>query len=231
MTEENIVGREILLHALKAEPAVKIGLVIVEIGERANKEKVYLRNDFHNPPTFAEALNLLRKKNAAADHTTIVVQTGNLNNDAVARCLLEYSPDLILLDGSTIIKKKIFETARIGAVNSHPGLLPKYRGVDSVRWAIYHGDPVGTTCHLVNDGIDTGPILLMEEVPYEKGMSLLEIRVSAMIAGVRLMIDAVQRLADGVLSPKSQSNEGANYFSWAPVEVQNAVEAKLSVNT
>jgi methionyl-tRNA formyltransferase len=50
---------------------------------------------------------------------------------------------LILLGGARILKRPILECARLAVLNAHPGLLPAYRGVDVIPWALHNGDPVG----------------------------------------------------------------------------------------
>lgn len=215
MTDESIVGREILESCRLKDLA--IAAVIVEKSERAEREKSYLRNDFYAPPAFAE---IMRGSQAE------VICVPKINGEESWAAIARIAPDLLLLDGSAIIKEKIFSLASLGALNAHPGLLPEYRGVDSVRWSIYRGDPVGATCHFIDSGIDTGPILLREAVPYARGETLLTIRVRVMRVCARLMIDSVIGLSSGALEAIPQSEEG-NYFTWAPPEVQEAVEQKL----
>ncbi|MBI5147722.1 MAG: hypothetical protein HZA37_01040 [Parcubacteria group bacterium] len=216
MTEENIVGCEIMSR-LMAEN-LRPSIVIVERSERAEREKSYLKNDFYAPPAFADIPSRFPSE---------VVCVPNVNGEESRRALLEHAPDLILLDGSAIIKKQIFSIARIGTLNAHPGLLPEYRGVDSVRWSIYHGNPVGATCHFIDEGLDTGPIILREEVSYAAGEPLLSIRVRVMRICAKLMVEALQGLSSGVLRPVPQPKEGG-YYSWAPKEVQEAVDRKLN---
>ncbi len=215
MTDEGIVGREVLEQF--GARGITVVAVIVEKSERAEREKSYLKNDFYAPPSFTELM---------ARFPTEVVLVSNLNSEESGNAITRLAPDLVLLDGSVIVKERIFSLAKLGALNAHPGLLPEYRGVDSVRWSIYHGDPVGATCHFVDSGIDTGPIVLREVVLYALGESLLTIRVRVMRICARLLVDAVVGLSDGTLRGVSQPQEG-KYFSWAPKEVQEAVEKKL----
>jgi methionyl-tRNA formyltransferase len=137
-----------------------------------------------------------------------------------------HSPDIILLDGSVIIKPQIFSVARVGAINSHPGLLPEYRGVDSVRWAIYHGKPVGATAHFVDSGLDTGPILVKEKVDLQKGEDILRLRVRVMRVCAKIAVQATWGLSEKKIIPQAQPKEGG-YYSWAPLEVREKVDEIL----
>jgi methionyl-tRNA formyltransferase len=217
MTEDGIVGREIL--ARFGEAAIPITAVLVERSARADKEKDYLRNDRYDPPSFSELMER---------YPSPVTVVPHLNKAESEARLRELRPDIILLCGSVIIKPNIFSLARIGTINAHPGLLPEYKGLDSVRWAIYHGDPVGATSHFVDEGLDTGPVLVRQEVPYRKGESILDIRVRTMRVCVDVMLRAVRGLMDGTITPRPQRAGEGRYFSWAPEEVKAAVDAKLS---
>jgi len=217
MTDECIVGREMYLRMREAGHAIEA--VIVERSARADREKAYLVNNAYNPPAMDALL---------VQYPTEVIGVDNLNGDAALAALQRLKSDVNLLDGSTIIKPRIFQAARLGSINSHPGLLPEFRGVDSVRWAIHHRQSVGATCHFVDQGLDTGPILVRREVPYALGETILEIRVRTMRACVEIVVEAIAGLQYGTLIPKPQVKHEGAYFSWAPVEVQLAVDRYLA---
>jgi methionyl-tRNA formyltransferase len=216
MTDENIQGREILLQCHEA--GIQIDLLIVEQSDRAEKEKEYLRNRFYQPPSAQEMIC-----EWGIPEPKVVV---SLNDQRAKRTLEDAETDLILLDGSTIIKHRIFSKARVGAINTHPGLLPEYRGVDSVRWAILHGNPVGATAHFIDKGIDTGAILVRREMEWGFGTEILPLRVVVMRFSVKLMIEAVKGLQDGSLEAQPQPS-GGRKFSWMPDDDQRRVDAIL----
>ena len=76
------------------------------------------------------------------------------------------APDLLLLADSGIVPRSVLTIPALATLNAHPGVLPEYRGLDTELWAIdeQRFDTVGCTLHLVDPGIDTGPILRIE--PY-----------------------------------------------------------------
>lgn len=104
----------------------------------------------------------------------------------LAACLPGYRPDLLVVFGfNWKIPAFVREIPRLGAINIHGSLLPKYRGPAPVLWAIRNGDPeIGVTIHRMDDGFDTGPILAQTDgIPIEDDVSqdLLRPRINSVI--------------------------------------------------
>ena len=76
---------------------------------------------------------------------------------------LDFRNDLILIAGAGIIPSKIVENHSI--INSHPAYLPYVRGLDSLKWAIFHNKPIGVTTHIISDQCDAGKLIRRELVP------------------------------------------------------------------
>lgn len=115
----------------------------------------------------------------------------DFNGSECLKLLSELSPDIIVLAGAPILKPPVLSTAKMAVLNAHPGLLPRYRGVDVIAWAVLNGDPVGVTIHKVDPGIDTGAIVLQECISREPGDDLASLRRKAEILAGRLMAQAV----------------------------------------
>jgi len=79
----------------------------------------------------------------------------------------EISPDIIISAGwRKLIPKPIFEIPKFGAVNVHDSLIPKYRGFAPINWAIINGEKeAGITFHYIDEGADTGDIILQKTIP------------------------------------------------------------------
>jgi methionyl-tRNA formyltransferase len=79
----------------------------------------------------------------------------------LGRALVGYHPDLLVVYGfNWILPPDVFGMPRLGTINIHPSLLPRYRGPAPVLWAIRNGDAeIGVTIHRIDEGVDTGPIL------------------------------------------------------------------------
>ena len=92
--------------------------------------------------------------------------TSFINSKTTEKIIREKAPDIILLFGTSIIKKNIFNIASIGTINIHTGINPKYRGGGN-PWAFINNDfnNTGYTIHFVDSGIDTGKIIRQEIVP------------------------------------------------------------------
>ncbi len=102
------------------------------------------------------------------------------------------SPNLIVVGGTMrLIKKKILSIPSWGTLLVHPGLLPYVRGSASVAWSIYEDLPVGCSCILVDEGIDTGPILKTRIVPVYRGDTFDQVIERSLIACGELMADVV----------------------------------------
>jgi len=106
-------------------------------------------------------------KRAAAAHGIAVVQPEKIKNNAEFRARLEEArPDAIVVVAyGRIIPQWMLELPRLGNINLHGSLLPKYRGAAPVQWAVANGDRVtGVTTMRLDEGLDTGEVLLAREV-------------------------------------------------------------------
>jgi LL-diaminopimelate aminotransferase len=120
---------------------------------------------------------------------------------------------LVSVDYDRILKREILTTARLGGINAHPGRLPRYRGVGVVTWAVQNGEPaVGVTVHHMDEGIDSGDILVQSLVPVgpdDLNAEVIE-RIGEVLPG--LVVDAVGRLAAGTAVRIPQDASQATYF-------------------
>jgi methionyl-tRNA formyltransferase len=100
---------------------------------------------------------------ASADATPVAPchRVGSVNDDETVALLQSLGPDVVVVHGTRIIAARVLASLRCPVVNMHAGITPRYRGVHGGYWAIaeQHPDWVGTTVHLVDNGIDTGGIL------------------------------------------------------------------------
>jgi len=111
-----------------------------------------------------------------------------------------------------ILPKPVLEAPRHGCINIHASLLPRWRGAAPIQAALLAGDPwTGITIMQMDEGLDTGPMLLTTRFPIEAGdtASLLHDRLSAL--GARMIVQALKTLEAGLLKPTPQPAEGATY--------------------
>ena len=113
-----------------------------------------------------------------------------------------------------IIKPTALDAPRLGILNIHPGILPKYRGCCAVEWSLHNGDPVGVTAHIMDASIDTGPIVAIKQVDVTLCRDYQDIRVAAFRASFAIAAEAARWLLEGRIVPKPQG-EGTY---WKPID-------------
>ncbi len=126
------------------------------------------------------------------------------NGKACVRLLKAFAPELLVLGGTRILRPRVFETSPAGALNSHPGLLPEVRGSASVAWAIELDQPVGCTCHFIEAGIDTGPIVGRRALPVRRGDTYEKLCHAATVLAGTLMREALEAYVAGTLTRAPQ---------------------------
>jgi methionyl-tRNA formyltransferase len=136
-------------------------------------------------------------------------------------------PDLVVLAGADLVPASMLEVPPLGTINPHYGLLPGYRGMNVTEWSVYQGDPVGVTVHLVDAGVDTGPVLLREEIALEPGETLATLRRRHQALAAELLVEAALQLRDGNAQPRPQTpEEGRQYYRMHPA-LRRVTEARL----
>ncbi len=111
-----------------------------------------------------------------------------------------------------ILPAPMLVAPRLGCLNLHASLLPRWRGAAPIQRAILAGDrETGVTIMQVDQGLDTGPILLQEAVPIGSRSTAQELHDDLARLGADLMVQALERLDQGRLAPRPQPDQGATY--------------------
>jgi methionyl-tRNA formyltransferase len=153
-------------------------------------------------------------KQAALAAGLQVTQPEKIRTNAEFRAQLEdLAPDAIVVVAyGRIIPPWMLALPRMGCINLHASLLPKYRGAAPIQWAIAMGDAyTGNTTMLLEEGLDTGPILLQQTHEIGAEQSATELFPVLANAGAPLVVETLAGLADGTLQPQPQNHEGATY--------------------
>lgn len=118
---------------------------------------------------------------------------------ALADELSRHEPDLVVCAGfMRILGSPVLERFSCRVVNTHPALLPSFPGAHAVRDALAYGVKVtGVTVHLVDEGVDTGPVVAQAAVPVEPGDTEQSLHARIQAVEQPLYVDAVGRLARG----------------------------------
>jgi methionyl-tRNA formyltransferase len=151
---------------------------------------------------------------ALAHHAGIpVLAMPSLRHERAVAAIAQCSPDLIVASCFPLyVPRAVRNLARLGCLNVHPSLLPRWRGPEPVFWALRAGDDVtGVTIHLMSAGWDTGPILAQEPVSWPEGARLPEIERMLSERGAELLLTAIEGLVSGTTVPTPQDASGATY--------------------
>ena len=105
-----------------------------------------------------------------------IVEVTSLASPAGVAAVAALQPDLAVHAGAGILRDEILRVPRLGTLNAHMGVLPRYRGMNVAEWAALEGGPVGCSVHFVAQGIDTGPVLAVRVVHTTQVRSIEELR-------------------------------------------------------
>ncbi len=140
-----------------------------------------------------------------------VRQPDKIKDPEFLQQLSEWKPDVIAVTAfGRILPKTILDLPPMGCVNVHGSLLPAYRGAAPVQWALIHGDTeTGITTMLMDEGMDTGAVLLQQPVPIEPEDTALELGERMALAGGALLVETLTRLAAQTVVPRAQDHSRA----------------------
>jgi len=153
----------------------------------------------------------------------------NLKADGDRPLLASFQPDLILsVRFSLIFPQALIDLPRHGIINVHPGRLPSYGGLFAPFRQMLNGErTLGCTIHMVDRGIDTGPILAIEPVPLDPSHSMIWHSARLYKAGARRAADFVDRIAAGLpLRPEPQDPSARAYYHLPTTEEFAAFAAR-----
>jgi methionyl-tRNA formyltransferase len=122
-------------------------------------------------------------------------------------------PDLaVVVAFGRILPPEILKIPRLACVNVHASLLPKYRGAAPIQWAVINGETeTGVTTMMMDEGMDTGPILLQEKTAIQATETAGQLADRLSIMGARLLIQTLEILKRAGLQPRPQDSALATY--------------------
>lgn len=142
-----------------------------------------------------------------------VVTPEKIRDPGVMETLRNWNPELIAVVAyGRILPATILDLAPHGCVNVHYSLLPKYRGAAPAAWTIINGEKTSgvTTMRLVQK-MDAGPIFLQEEVTLAADETTASLQTKLTPVGSRLLLETIQRLKEGSLTPQPQDEAGVTF--------------------
>ena len=155
-------------------------------------------------------------KEAARQLGLMIFQPERVRRPEVVEQLRAIHPDTMVVVGyGQIIPQNIIDIPRLGIINVHASLLPKYRGAAPIQWAIANGEEVtGVTTMRIDAGLDTGDMLLKWRTAIGPEENALELSPRLAQAGADLLIDTLAGLDSESIRPEPQDN---NEASLAPI--------------
>jgi len=175
----------------------------------------------------------------AQQHHLPVYTPESINSPEAVAHLRQLAPDvLVVADYGQILSPEVLATARLGGVNLHGSLLPKYRGAAPVQWAIYHGETeTGVSAIHMTPRLDAGPVLAQRRTPIgpEETAPELEARLARLAA--EMVVPVIQQLAAGTAprvpqdpalvtrAPRLKKTDGLVRWERRAGEIKNQVRA------
>jgi methionyl-tRNA formyltransferase len=142
-----------------------------------------------------------------------VLQPETLKEVAVSEYLRKLAPDLIVVAAyGRMLPPQILDLPKLGCINIHPSLLPRYRGSSPVASAILNGDQItGVSIMLLDAGMDSGPVLAQREVPISEDDTTGSLTRVLADTGAQLIVETLALWADNRIAVKPQVEELATY--------------------
>lgn len=141
------------------------------------------------------------------------LQFKSLKKEDACDCIKQIMPDLgVVAAYGKIIPADVLKIPKFGFINVHPSLLPKYRGASPIQTAIINGEQeTGVTIMQLDEGMDTGDILLQRTVEIKNDDTAETMHDRLSLVSAEMVIDAIKLLEEGKLSPVKQDHSKATY--------------------
>ena len=211
------------LKALIKEPGFEVVAVVCQPDRPSGRG-----NKVQAPPV----------KVVALENGTPVLQPIKLAKEKdIVEAMRALKPDVIVMVAfGQILKKPVLEMAPLGVINLHGSLLPSLRGAAPINWAIINGhEKAGNTTMCTDVGVDTGAMLLKNEVPIDLHTDAVELARLLSESGADLMVETLKKLEAGTIEPVPQDDSQASYaplldrnlsnidWSQEPLKIHNLV--------
>ena len=163
-----------------------------------------------------QKLNGSPVKDAATAAGIPAYQPEKIKSDEAHRYFQRLAPDaVVIIAYGQIISQRLIDIPRLGWINLHASLLPKYRGAAPINWAIANGEKLtGLTTMLIDAGLDTGPMLLKYQTGIGADETAPELAAQLAEAGALLLVETLRKLDRGEIAPAAQDSSEATF---APV--------------
>ena len=147
-------------------------------------------------------------KQAASDLDLPVLQPEKLKDPGFLSALRDWQADCYAVVAFRILPVDVFGIPRLGTVNLHTSLLPKYRGAAPIQWALMNGDSeTGVTTFLIDRRVDTGNILMQKRIAIQPDEDAGSLHDKLAEAGADLLVQTMDKLEASTIEPRPQKGE------------------------
>lgn len=159
-------------------------------------------------------------KELAVKYDIPVLQPVRARDEEFVKSIKEINPDLIVVIAfGQILGKELLEIPKYGCINVHVSLLPKYRGAAPINWVIINGEKkTGITTMYMDEGLDTGDIILSKEFDLDRYITAGELHDRMMVEGAEILKDTIDLIEKGEAKRTPQNHDE---FSYAPIMDRN----------
>ena len=170
-------------------------------------------------------------KECALKYNIPVYQPRRVREAECIEELRKYEADIMVVVAfGQILPKEILEMTKYGCVNVHASLLPKYRGAAPIQWSIIDGEEVtGVTTMQMNEGLDTGDMLLKVEIPIEEKETGGSLHDKLAAAGAKLCVETLVGLEEGTITAIPQGETTTSYAKMLDKQLGNIDWSKSAI--
>ena len=203
--------------------AARLRQLILERGPQALTDKLLSRLTRPRAPVSRGRARSDRQLDAqayAAQHAIPLLALPDLTSSASLDRLKAEAIDLMIHAGAGILRAPLLAIPRLGVLNAHMGVLPRYRGMNVAEWAAWENGPLGATLHWIDPGIDTGRIIRIAPVERTAPASIASLRRAVDAAQIAALADLVAEMVatgEPLASTPQQREDGRQYFTMHPM--------------
>ncbi len=152
-------------------------------------------------------------KVVAENNNIPVFQPVSLKNGEGVKILEELKPDVVIVVAyGKILPKDFLEFAKYGCINIHGSILPQYRGAAPIQWSVLDGNEfAGVTSMQMNEGLDTGDILLVEKTKIEENETSGDLYDRLTVLGADVLLKTLDAIKTDLLNPQKQDDSKSSY--------------------
>ena len=224
----------IICEQPKVAPAgARLRALMLERGPGALADKLRARLGLRRdaaPQASAPSDRALDAASYGAQHGIALLDLPDLSSSASLERLRAEAIDLMIHAGAGILRAPLLAVPRLGVLNAHMGVLPRYRGMNVAEWAAWEDGPLGATVHWIDPGIDTGRIIRIAPVAGRGLCNVASLRAAVDAAQIDALAEVVEAIvASGqppTAAPQARA-DGRQYFTMHP-QIADLLEQRLA---